>query len=803
MNPTLGVYVGIGLLSGAVIAFQLALLRVFSFTIWHHFTFMVISVALLGFGIAGVILRLRPSAGAPAAGKAALWSGAFGVSGVLAVLGLTRLPFDPIRITEDGTQLVYLAAHYLGLAVPFTFAGLAVVTLLAGYARSVGKVYGADLVGAGAGAVLGVLALGAVRVEGALLGVLAAGLGAGAALAFASGARKAGLGAVVATFLALGLVPLGPSLIGFEPGPSKSLWRTLHGDEGTEATRRLGTGWDALTRVDVVENGPRIGWTVNPVRPAPSPEQTLLVLDGDASTAIIEFDGEDMSDLEFLGVSFPSAALRIFEPERVLVVGAGGGIDVLAALYNGAEHVDAVEISPVVIEMVTETYAERGGAALFERDDVDLYRAEGRAFVRSTDERYDVIQLSLIDTFAATASGAFSLAESYLYTVEAFADFLDRLTEDGALTITRWGWVPPRETLRLCTVAEAALRRIDASDPARHVVVLGSPANLGSVLVKRTPFRQTELARIRRVAERDGFTILHAPGVAADNAFSRFFRAEDRDAFIASYPYDVSPTTDDRPYFFQFGRWSDVADFAERFVENPIVASGRVVLLAVLVQALVLSAILLAVPLMRDRRRLPSGTGNVVGYFLLVGLAFMLVEITLMQKLALFLGSPVHATATVLATLLAAAGAGSALAPRLVPPGRRPLALFVVITGVVIGYALFLPSILRAFLGWSELARISIAVVALAPVGFVLGVPFPSALGRLERRGAGELVGVAWAANGFASVIGPVVATLLALDLGVGMVLALGGLAYLAAFRAFGAWWTPDGTKEAADGARS
>jgi hypothetical protein len=387
-------------------------------------------------------------------------------------------------------------------------------------------------------------------------------------------------------------------VLSIPPGPGKSLAKTLQDDELPSA-RRVASEWNALARIDVVEHGSTIPWLANPRIPAPLPPQMQIVIDGDAATPIVKLDG-DPSELAFLDHVLPNAALRALAPERVLVIGAGGGLDVLGALRHGAEHVDAVEINPAIIEQVTGTYRDWGGS-LFERDGVRLVQADGRSFVSRTEEVYDATQISLVDTWAATASGAYSLAESHLYTVEAFEDYLRHLTEDGFVTVSRWEWNPPRENLRLVTVAEAALRRIGARRPADHIAVLAS-GDLGTVVVKRSPFTPKELRAIAQVARDNAFFPVFTPERPAVNAFGAYLQAEDKSAFLRGYPYDVSPVTDDRPFFFRFGRWSQLDPLGDSLRQMMVVLPGRLVLVALLVQAGLLS-VLLVLPALLTKKR--------------------------------------------------------------------------------------------------------------------------------------------------------------------------------------------------------
>ncbi len=777
--------------------FEITLTRLFSYLIWHHFASMVISIALLGFGVSGIALQIRPTLGQKPASRAALYAGLFGITLVLAVGIVARVPFDPTHLVDQPHQALYLATYYLVLLIPFTLAGLAIITLLSGFVDRVQRVYASDLAGAGLGCLCAVPLLDLAGAEGSV--VLAAALATGAASLLnlsnneTGGGRRA-LAWSAATVLLISVTPFASFVVDVPPGAGKVLHELLDRDRYPDA-QLLHTEWNAMSRIDVVEKSSPVRWTWNARARVPLPPQTLIVIDGDASTPIVELDGSP-DHLRFLDFTLSSAASQAFRPADVLVIGAGGGVDVLTALHHGATTVDAVEINPAISRLASTTYAARGGN-LFQRDEVNLYTQEGRAFVRQRGKLYDLIQLSLIDTWAASASGAYSLAESYLYTVEAFRDYLDNLTNDGVLSITRWHWDPPRESLKLVTVAVAALQRIGIQDPDRHIIVLGV-GRMGSVLVQRSPYTDRQIKRISEVAAERGYDVLFAPGAHGEpeTAFGAFLRAPDRAAFMASYPFDVSPPTDDSPFFFQFGRWSDIRRLGA-WSDSPLALSGRLVLLTILAQAAFLSLVLLAVPLWwRGRRpnedRQPS-TFNALLYFFLIGLSFMLLEITLMQRFILFLGHPVYALTFVLAVLLIGAGSGSFCADFLAGGRRRPWPIFAAISCLSVIYAVALPGVFKAALSLGLTAKIGIGFTLIFPLGFLLGIPFPAAISRLSRIGSKSQIGWAWAANGCASVIGPILAVLLAIDFGFTTVMLAASVGYAGAYVAFLPLWSaPD-----------
>jgi hypothetical protein len=761
-RPRWAVITAMALLAGAVMLFEIALTRIFSFTIWHHFAFMVISIALLGFGISGVVLHLRPRLGRPPLRGAAWCAAGFAGFAILAVLVLTRLPFDPSQIAVQRVQLLYLLLYYVVLLVPFVLAGLALVVLLNGFAGAVNILYASDLIGAGLGCLLSIAAMRWIGADGVLWGAAVTAATAACLLRYTheSGTLhrpRVWLALPGALILSL---PVAPRLLSIPPGPSKALTGWLDARRFPEA-RLVHTEWNALARIDVVEGSGTVRWTANPQVGVALPPQTQIVIDGDAATPIVAAQ----SDLTFLDYMLPSSALQAFRPVRVLVIGAGGGIDVLAALRHA-----------------------QWSGQVFARPEVRLHVAEGRAFVRRAAERFDLITLSLVDTWAASASGAYSLAEAYLYTVEAFTDYLSHLSDQGVLTITRWLWSPPRETLKLCTVAVAALQRLGVSHPEQHVVVLAL-GRLGNVLVKRSPFTAADLAALQQVAAARRFEFLYAPGAAGTNEFVDFLAASDREGWMDAYVYDVRPATDDRPFFFQFGRWRAASLFGAGWREGMLALSGRLVLLATGVQALALSVLLLIVPVVW-RRRLPTRlrAGGVVLYFSAIGVSFMLLEVSLMQRFTLFLGHPVYALAAVLAVLLMTAGLGSMSSDQLCPEGRRVWLVFAGIVGLSVAYADFLPVVFDATLGYGLWVRIAVTTGLLAPFGVLLGVPFPIAIRHLAAHGDTPLVPWAWAANGCASVLGPVLAVMIAMDFGFRAVGWGAGLGYLVAFVAFRRW---------------
>jgi hypothetical protein len=418
---------------------------------------------------------------------------------------------------------------------------------------------------------------------------------------------------------------------------------------------------------------------------------------------------------------------------------------------------------------------------------------EPRSYLRRSTEQFDVIVLSLADTYQPVISGVYSLSESYAYTVEAVLSYLSHLKEDGILVITRWVQTPPSEELRACAVLAEAVQRATGGDPAEQIVAFRSWST-ATLLAKREPFANEETESLKRFCAERGFDLIYYEGMSVSEAnrynvlpdtlhyesFRRVLSDPDRDAWLAWYPYEVSPPTDDRPFFFHFFRWNQIPSILQNLGKawQPFGGSGYLILVALLALAVLLSGLLILAPLVvRGAPTLP-GSKWVLVYFACLGLGYLLVEMPLLQQFILFLGQPTYSFSLVLFSILLFSGLGSALSVRL--PWRAMLLLL--LAGVLI-YPLLLPRLFALSMGWSLPLRILMAVCSLGPIGFLLGVPLPAGIRLLEAR-APRWIPWAWAVNGCASVISSILAVMGAISLGSSRVLIAGAVAYAAAWLA-------------------
>jgi len=772
----------VALLSSAALATEILLTRLFALVHWYHFAYLIISLALLGYGASGTFLAItqrRLLARFRAAYLANL--AGFGLFVVACPLIARALPFQAEQLLWDPWQPVWLALLFLVLSLPFFCAANAIGLALTAFRDRAGRTYAADLLGAGLGAVSVLGLLYALWPEDILRIVAGAGLLAVWVGAVELHVRSRYLPLLIVAGLAA-LAALPRDALRLEPGPYKDLSQALQ----VAGTRVLLERSSPLGRVTVLESHEV------PLRYAPGlslnstsepPAQLGVFTDGEAMRAITAAS-EDPARLAFLSETTSALAYRIARPRSVLVPGAGGGFEILRAVEAGAAEVDALELDPEIARLLTADFREFTGD-LVGRPAVALHQAEARGFLSATGRRYDLIQLSLA---GGTGSGLGGMSEDHVHTVEAFRLYLDHLAPGGFLSMTRWVQVPPRDGLRLVATAVAALESGGVEDPGSRLVLIRGWQTL-TMLVRNGAVTPAEIDRLRGFCAGLSFDLVWYPGMTRGeaNVYNQLpgpwyhdavqaLLGPDRQAFIAGYDFDIRPATDARPYFSNFFRWRTLSEALATRERGgmALLEAGYLVLVVSLVIAVSSGALMILLPLgaFVPLRGIPRGRRwRVFGYFTGIGLAFLFVEIVFLHKVTLLVHHPTVALALVLATFLLAAGAGSAWSARAGPgQGRKLLgvsAAVIVLLGAA--HALGLDVLIAAMAGWPMPLRAATAAVLLAPVAFCMGMPFPLALRGLEQ----PLVPWAWGINGCASVASPAIATLLAVDFGFDTVLWL------------------------------
>ena len=800
-----GTVYGLFLLSAATLLFEIDLTRLFSVAQFYHFAFMIISLAMLGFGASGTLLALFPRLGRRRPQVTlTLLALTCGLTSVGAYALTNLLPFDSFSIAWDRRQALILALHYLVLATPFFCSGAALGLLFALRPQSVGRIYATNLAGSAAGCLLALLAPAWAGGEGVvLLGGLLGGLAALLLAGTIPEGRRYLRGAASVWMLGClaALVRL-PTPLALRLSPYKGLSYALQ-YPGARITYR---SWNGFSRIDVVDSrGIRSLPGLSYLSLAPPPPQRGVFVDGDDLSPILQLSPTDLDQgspaLAFTGFLPTALAYQLRPGAEALILEPRGGLELWVALAQGAAHATAVEANPLLVTAADGIYAQPHVTAIVE---------DPRSYVRRVPTRYDVVTLALAAPYRPIRSGAYSLAEDYTHTVEAFRDDLACLKPDGLLVVTRWLQLPPSESLRAFALAVTAVEQ-SGGDPARQIAAFRGYATL-TLLIKAAPFTPAELESIRRFADERAFDLVYAPDIRPEEtnrynileepvyyqAFTGLLQTTDRSAWYADYPFDVAPPTDDRPFFGHFFKGSQARQVMAELGKTwqPFGGAGYFVLLVLLALALGATAVIILLPLLVARRATPAPRADtpppsrlvILAYFGLLGLGYLFVEIPMVQQFILFLGQPAYALTTVLFTLLLFSGIGSMASQRI--PWRFALALLVMLA---LAYPPLLPVLFAGTLGLPSTGRLIVSVAILSPLGVLMGVPFPQGLRWLEAR-APQHIPWSWGVNGATSVVASVLAALLALSCGFHWVLIVGALCYggawLIAVRAKG--WTPD-----------
>jgi hypothetical protein len=768
---------GVALVSATLLMTELALTRIFSVVMYYHFAFLAISIALFGVSASGVVAYVarRRLARIPTDTLLAVESLVYAATTVYALYYLVRLR---VGLTYTPENLRLMLEIYALAALPFFTGGLVVTLAISRLTARINAVYAADLIGAAGGCLILIPLLDRLGAPGVVL--TAAALSAVAATAFASRSARAPVavagGVVVAAMLA-GQIS---GIAAFDVVDTK----------GHRGDRVLFSKWNSFSRIGVYER-PHGNWSLSAAYQGPLPDTRYMDIDSAASTPILGLQ-PDLSNAAYLRYELTALAYHLMErggraapPFTALVIGPGGGRDLASALIFGAGRVDAVEINPIIADDVMRNRFKEFSGGIYTNPRVTIAVDDGRSFVRRTPNRYDVIQASLVDTWAATAAGAYTLTENTLYTVDAFNDYLDHLNDNGVLTITRWVF----DGLRLVSLAQAACAERGWSAAERLLIVRQD--RVATFMLKRNPFTADEVAHVRATAERLGFDVLYAPNTpqpahdedvdgTPTGDYARLIVAPDRRQFYDAYHQDIRPTTDDRPFFFHTTKLENQFDVA--FGRSMLFGNGLSALMTLLGISVALVVVFVIAPLLVADRGVthPRGWMAWLVYFSALGAGFMLIEVSVLQRFVLLLGHPVYSLTVTLFSLLLGTGLGAAWSRgfderTLRRSAARGLAVVAVLAIAVV--ALAGPLVVWA-ISFSRTVRMAVAVVTLVPIGVALGIPMPTGLRMLSAK-APDLVAWAWGMNGALSVLGATLAIFIAMNWGFAVTLMVASATYL------------------------
>lgn len=736
---------------------ELTLTRLFSVVFYYHLVFLAISVALFGLGAGGVFSYVI------AARRGNLFAKLGAMSMANGLVVVAALWFILSRSDNLGTGT--LAVVYIASALPFFFAGAVTSLAISEAIDRVDRAYFFDLAGAAAGCLVLIPFL---DVFGGPNTMIAAAVfyGVAAAIWFnlAGSARRR------AAAVALSLLLVGLMVVNF-----KSHLLDVRYAKGQRLPPERFVAWNSFSRVGVHFQGI---WSI--------------VIDADAATGIASFDWDHLTDAERFKLTHegPGVPYLVRPGAKTLILGAGGGYDVARALASGSRDITGVEINPIIARTIMRDKFLAESHGLYLRPEVHVVVEDGRSFVRRTTEKYQVLQATLVDTWASTAAGAFALSENNLYTTDAFADYLGHLTDDGILAFTRWGLDPPRESLRLISLAIDALHRFGENEPWRNVMVIrADAANLNgwgaqdTVLISRHPFSADDISRLRGEIGSTPMQMLYTPGDAPSNPFGQLLRSADPAAFYASYRYNVEPVSDDRPFFFYTVQPRDIRNFlSTASTSNADYKINRAVplLFSVLAVSAGATALILLLPRALLGAAIPKQNRVIafLMYFLCLGAGYILIQLALIQKFVLLLGHPTYALTVIVFSMLIASGAGSYFSSRVIAGDDRRLSgVLIAIAVLVTALAYAAAPLASAAAAWPGIAKMAITAVAIFPAAFFMGMPFPTGLRRLERHYA-PAVRWAWSLNAAASVLGSAMAVVLGIYLGLRATLLIGAGLY-------------------------
>ena len=788
------------LISAAALAYEVLLMRLFSIIQWHHFAYMIISLALLGYAASGTFLSLFGKRLTDYFHRAfTLNAILFGCSAIGCFLLAQQFPFNTLEMFWNPDQWWYLLGSYLLLFIPFLFAATCVCLSFSRFPEHIPTIYAFDLLGAGIGALGVITLLMLLNPSGVLQVVAATGLAAATLEATADQAgncrrRTLGLTGILA-IVAVILIPA--QGLALKPSQYKALSQTLQ----IPAAQIIDERSSPLGMVSVVKS-PQIplriaeGLSLN--NRTELPTQLGLFVDGESAGALNQFRG-NRDALAWLDYQTSALPYHLHPPERVLILGLGGN-GVLQAWYHRSPQIEVVEPNKQIADLFQYDFREFTGWGLL-KGRVRVHNRDARQFFTTATAGYDLIQISLVDGTSAAASGVYGLNENFLYTREGIALYLSRLNPGGLLAITRWVNLPPRDNIKLLATVIDGLRLTGVHGIDRRLALIRN-WNTTTLVVKNGLLNNEEIDRLRIFCEPRSFDLAYYPGVVpgAVNRFNLlpapyFYQgaqallSDDAKTFFDHYKFHVQPASDDRPFFFDYFKWSALPEIISlyRLGGVSLLELGYPILVLTLIQALLAGIPLILVPWMFFKSEGLSSDlislSRATRYFMAIGFGYLFIEIAFIQKFILFLGHPIYSVAVLLGGFLIFSGIGSSQARRILRPGferQGTLLIAALITLLSLLEPLLMPSLFFRLAELSMPVKILVTLALTAPLAFLMGLPFPLGLAQVAQR-ASRLIPWIWGINGFASLTGAILATLLAIHIGFDRLLMVAGICYLVA----------------------
>lgn len=752
--------IGIFLLSFSVLAFEITITRILSVILYYHLAFMVISLAMLGLGAGGVYVYFSKKLREKTDFFISLFTLLSSISIVFSLVLTLSLPFKlsvPIKTFFDFWFL------YLLFTLPFFFAGLSFSLIFFKLSKQISKVYFFDLIGGGMGALLIVPLLSLL--DGPTLVIFIAFLTALSSFFFGLNFQKRFK--IICGILIIFLL----SLVFFN-----FYYQVIKVSyvKGGKERNLIYQKWSPVGRVVVspMKENTIHAWGLSQnYKPEKYPEQLQIMIDGAAGTNLEKITENLEKDLGHLKYDLTSLAYYIAPKSRSLIIGFGGGRDILTSLLFGFKEIEGVEINPVMKEIICQRFKDYSGK-ICQMENVKLITAEGRSYLAQSKREYSLIQLSLIDSWAATVAGAYNLSENSLYTKEAFLEYFKHLEENGILSISRFIFEPPQQTIRALSLCRAAWEESGIKNFERNIMIFKTPVFynkdlfVSNLMCKKSAFTDEEIKKAERIAKEMGFEIVYTPQGKKDNYFTKFILASDKEQFYKNYPFRIEPPTDNEGFFFHMLKLKDFW----RIFNFKNIEGGQLhnyysifILITILIIASLLSIFFIFLPLFFQKTKFLSPKKEVLRYilyFAFLGFGFMLIEISLIQRFSIFFGHPIYSIIIALFSILLFSGIGSFLSGKLNIRISKAISALI-LTGVVfLIFSLFFFQIQGSLISKSFLS-----ILFLAPLGLFMGMPFPLGVNLLDKKDR-QLISWAFGINCITSTTGSVLTLILYINSG-------------------------------------
>ncbi|MCP4351854.1 MAG: hypothetical protein GY795_40850 [Desulfobacterales bacterium] len=774
------VYLGTFLIALTTLALEITLTRLLSVITWYHLSFFAIATGMLGMTAGATTVYLKPNWFTQEKVNNSVIKACMGYS-LVSPITLIMLCMMPFALIYSVMSIFVFMMATIICSLPFYFSGIVITSVLTKYRLPVGKIYASDLIGASLGCLFVLVCLEKLDAPSLILLCSAVGILAGLCFAKYNSSLTVryftgwlflililSFSAVINSYTFRGIAPM------FVKGkieiPDNYMLKK----------------WNSFSRVAVLKgfwNDPQY-WGASPLAPRKHTAQFLMNIDGDACTALRRFSS--LEDIEHLRFDVTNIAYYLRSQGGACIIGAGGGRDIQSALLFGHNKVVGIDVNPIFIRLLQNEFRKFAGIA--DREEVSLIIDEARSFLSRTEDKYSVIQMSLIDTWAATGAGAFSLSENALYTVEAWQVFFNRLAEDGIFTVSRW-YNPHNigETGRIASLAVAALLQSGVKKPSQHIIMVTS-GHISTLLLNRNPFSKQDIAQLKKVCDDLKYNIAVLPDVLPDNdALKKIISVRSRselNSAIADEVLNYEPPTDENPYFFNMLRLKYLSQGFKS--EDGIVSGNLSATLTLIGIILSLSLVTLAtiiIPLLKDsfeknKIKVSQVFWYRALYFSLIGAGFMFIEIALIQRLSVFLGHPVYALGVLLFTIIASAGIGSFLSEHL-PLTQFPWIFIspVVMASAILLTEVFLPVLISNMIPSAMIVKIVVSVVVICPLGILMGFFFPTGMRLVNAAGDTETSWY-WALNGIFGVLCSALAVFFSIYFGISMNFYLGAICY-------------------------